>query len=736
MDTKRLNSMLWPMLVPFMLVACNKVDQLPADHGVVIPPNISEVFQFNFNALVEGDKILETKTNSSFEVLGKTVNTMDGVLGNALFFDGLTNQVSGKLSSDLAPKKDMIISTWVSPKTFPVGTAAILALTGEAQNSGVILGINKFGQISLKYTINNEVSHFVTEEGLTKNQWNHVAIGLSTTKKYGIVYLNGNPLLTVPVTSGSITWPSSTLDVSIGKNVDGEKIGLYDIGFFSGAIDEIKLYKGEPTQQNIVDIKNEYTTLSAVDYSFKIDYTEDSNRPIYHPIPDYGWANESYGLLNHEGKYHMFYQKNDVFLGIAQQNWGHFTSSDLVLWNEEPTVLWPTVGWDNHGIWSGGALILEDGTPVVVYTGVDGVKAGIGTATSPDKYRTLIKNELNPIIGSAPYNVDMDFRDPYVWHKDGQYHMLVGSGVSTIGANVVYYSSPDFTNWSYGGIAYQGNKEKGEGQFWEMPVLYSFPNGKEMLLVQKTPDQTPAITTYYIGEFENGVFKTDFEKAKNLEVVNGFLSPTVTTDTDGRITAIGIIPDEVRPQFQKEQGWANLFSVPQVWTLNAEQTIEIAPHPQLQNYRGTSTQFNNVVLEEGKTNYLQNYNGRHFEMDATIQLGNRGQVGIILGKSPNNEEFYSIYYDMNNQEWVVDASKASLNNQARNDIRKGSYTINPGNTIHLRVFVDGSVVEVFVDDKVHFTGRFYPTLPASTGVDMFITGSTATANINLYEITN
>ena len=720
------------------IIACSKDSSdtiIDPDPNPNPSNDLREVFKFDFNE-TNGAVTYETNSGAEFSIKGTAVNRMQGVQGNSLFFDGLSNEVEGTLPTNLMPNRNLVVSLWAAPKSYPIGTAAILALTSQGTNPGLTIGINKFGQIVVKYAINGVVSEQVTSENLDRNKWNHIAVGLTPAKRYLIIYLNNVALKTISVASGDINWPSGTIPTNIGKNTMGETLGIFDVDYFSGAVDDIKIYAGEATQNNITKIYNSYNAPSTVNYEFNIDYSADSNRPTYHAIPDYGWANESYGLIYHSGKYHMFYQKNDVFLGIAQQNWGHFTSTDLVHWEEQNAVLWPTEGWDNFGIWSGCALILKDGTPAVAYTGVNGVKAGIGTATSSDNYQTLDKNSSNPVIPNAPSDVDMDFRDPFIWIEDNTYHMVVGSGISSIGGNVVYYSSTDFENWTYGGIAYQGQQNEGEGQFWEMPVVHEFPNGKDLFLIQKTPDATPAVTTYWIGDFNNGKFTPDFEQAKPLEIVNGFLSPTVTTDSNGNITAIGIIPDEVNAQFQREQGWANLFSVPQVWTLDANNNILISPHPNLNNLRGNLTEFNGLSLEDEGGNYLNGFNGRHFEMEATINTGNANEIGFIFGKSPNNEEFYKVYYNMVSQEWVVDASKSSLNTQARRDVRTGSYTITPGETINVRIFIDGSVLEVFVDNKAHFTGRFYPTLSNATGVDVFASGGTATANVKMYTINN
>lgn len=723
-------SMLIFILLQF---SCNKDEVKYIDQNQTLP--IADVFEFTFNE-TSGNSTIESNTGTSFEILGNSINRMNGVNNNALFFDGLSNEIQGVLPTSLIPNQKFVISLWASPKSYPVGLGSMLALTSQGSSTGLMVGLNQYGQIVVQYFINGSFSQQVTNQSLLKYKWNHIMVGINPSNSNISIYLDRQVVKNATISSGSISFPATNTPFSIGKNTMGEMIGIYDIDYYSGGLDEIKIYSGTATQEVVDGVFAEYNPPANVDYQINIDYSDDTNRPTFHPIPDFGWANESYGLIYLDNQYHMFYQKNEVFLGIAKQNWGHFTSNDLVNWDEQNAVLWPEQGWDKEGIWSGCSIILQDGTPAVVYTGVDGIKAGMGTATTVDNYQTLNKNVNNPIIAAAPSEVNLDFRDPYVWEDGGIYHMIIGSGISSVGGNVVYYNSPDFENWTYGGIAYQGQANQGEGQFWEMPVLYEFPNGKDMLLVQKTPDATPAVTVYWIGDFNNGVFTPDFTQPKKLEIVNGFLSPTVTADTNGLITAIGIIPDEVQAEFQMEQGWANLFSVPQVWTLNANNDIEIAPHPNLNDLRGTATNFTGLVVQDGGSNYLNNYNGRHFEMEATINTGTANEVGFIFGKSADGQEEYRVYYDMASQEWVVDASNSSLSTKVRNDIRTGSYTINPGSTINVRVFIDGSVLEVFIDGKSHFTGRFFPTQADATGVDVFATGGNATFNTTIYEINN
>jgi sucrose-6-phosphate hydrolase SacC (GH32 family) len=715
------------------LMSCAKDDvkiSRPSDE-----PPVSLKLQFSFDE-ISGNTTSESVTELVYDIEGYGVNRMDGVSGNALFFDGLSNEISGFVSSSLLDNQEVVISMWLSPRAYPIGTGSMIALTQQGSSTGLMVGLNKFGKVIINYFIDGALYEQTSDEIIPRNEWSHLVIGISPINKTISVYLNQELIETGNVTSGSISWPGGNTPISIGKNTMGEMMGIYDVDYYSGGLDEVEIYSGEANQEAVDFIYNKHTAPESVAYNISIDYSGDTNRPTYHAIPDFGWANEAYGLIYLNGTYHMFYQKNEVFLGIGQQNWGHFTSSDLINWKEQNAVLWPTEGWDNFGAWSGGSIILNDGTPAVVYTGVDGVKAGIGTATSPDNYATLVKNPANPVIPGAPADVNLDFRDPFAWSDGTTYHMLVGSGISSVGGNVVYYTSNNFQNWTYEGIAFQGSVSKGEGEFWEVPIYYEFPDGKELILVQKTPDATPARTFYWIGDFSNGQFTTDFAQAKNLQVVNGFLSPTVTEDAQGRVTAIGIIPDEVDAEFQKEQGWANLFSIPQVWSLDANDNIIITPHPAIESYRGTTANFTSLSLSEGSSNYLNNYKSRHFEMAIDFSSVSADQVGFIVGSSGNGQEEYRVFYDYSDQEWVVDASNSSLNTQVRKDIRRDTYNQNQGDDLNLRVFVDGSVLEVFVNGESHFTGRFFPTLDTATGVDLFVKGGNATADVTLYEISN
>lgn len=51
-------------------------------------------------------------------------------------------------------------------------------------------------------------------------------------------------------------------------------------------------------------------------------------------------------------------------------NWGHVVSSDLAHWQNLPPALVPDTSYDNQGVFSGSATVVN-GTPILLYTGIE-----------------------------------------------------------------------------------------------------------------------------------------------------------------------------------------------------------------------------------------------------------------------------------------------------------------------------------------------------------------------------
>jgi sucrose-6-phosphate hydrolase SacC (GH32 family) len=348
-----------------------------------------------------------------------------------------------------------------------------------------------------------------------------------------------------------------------------------------------------------------------------------------------------------------------------------------------------------------------------------------------DKLNEWKKYEGNPVVSGVPESfARKDMRDPYIWKEGDTYYMIIGFGLEKgdhRAGSLLFYKSDDLKDWTFIDTFYAGEpKMDDSGVFWEMPVFWKFED-KYVLLVNKVPHQgVPARALYWVGEFKNDRFIPDFQKPKPLEVVNGLLSPSVAKDAQGRTTAIAIIPDEISARGNYNLGWAHLYSIPRIWKLSNGQLHQY-PHPNLKKLRDGYQQFQDLKLGGNSPDNLPRIEKRQVEIKARIIRKDAEKVGLFVGKSPNGKEYTEIAYDFNQQRFQVDRTHSSLNTNMHDDVKKGTYPLQgKTDTLDLHVFIDGSVVEVFLGDGAAFTTRMFPEQESSRLTEIFARGGEAT----------
>ncbi|KAG0137460.1 glycosyl hydrolase [Tuber indicum] len=138
---------------------------------------------------------------------------------------------------------------------------------------------------------------------------------------------------------------------------------------------------------------------------------------------------------------------------------------------------------------------------------------------------------------------------------------------------------------------------------------------------------------------------------------------------------------------------------------------------------------------------LDGISSDHFELSATIRGGADGPVGFTVRASPGGEEVTTITFDPASNLIAVDRSKSSLIKQFSNLTASGDYkpyTISRRRDsgyggeyygvgeaavvedIEMSIFVDGSLVEVFVGGRFALTTRVYPARDDALGVGVYV----------------
>ncbi len=177
-----------------------------------------------------------------------------------------------------------------------------------------------------------------------------------------------------------------------------------------------------------------------------------------------------FSIVRPDSVYHIFYHTihdDTPHASFADTIW-HATSEDLRHWDIEGPIL--TAGPEPHdagAIWAPDVFRDETaGNWKILYTGNDNqMNQSICLAESPDLYNWT-KSPHNPVIEPDPdqyiWSRDAwwsDFRDPFVYRENDQWHVLVtAKQMLDTATGVIYHGvSDDLINWTDVGILFQNN---------------------------------------------------------------------------------------------------------------------------------------------------------------------------------------------------------------------------------------------------------------------------------------
>ncbi len=657
-----------------------------------------------------------------------------GPVGQALRLDGYSVWLEWNLPGDAQPADALTVMAWIAVETYPVANAPIMAQY-RFPEAGYYFGMDPWGTWYLAVSIEGVWYTCNSPEPLDKGTWAH--LGGSFDSETGLLqlYLNGKMVQAETVPALPLTPDEHTL-LTVGRDPYTPTLGAFEKGLLNGALDEVKLYRDALDADAI---KQDFH-LGAHEEKPQLTppadrFIRDLHRPVLHAMPPANWTNEPHGLVQYGDIWHIFHQRNANGPYLDQIHWGHMISHDLVHWESVNIALAPEPGWDQRGTWAGDAVIHND-TLILLYTGVDGVKAGIGLAKAADADGLQFeKHPANPLIPSAPEG-SLDFRDTYLWKNGEIWYMIVGSGMPETGGIAPLYTSTDLVEWAPQGNFFESTADV-SGIFFELPIFVPLTEKKAMFGITTIEPGLPAQYVYWTGSSDNDRFVPDSPEPQPLDLFNHFLSPTVATAPDGRIIAMGIIAERRTSEAQLEAGWAHLFSFPRVWTLCAAgKRICQQPAEELQSLRHKSRTWTNLTFNN--THPLLEDAPRTLEIRAELAAEEARQFGVDLLRNPSGQEYTRIYYDQESKALNLDLTRSSLSPTVFEDVKINRSTpldLLPGDRLVLHVFLDHSVIEVYVNDQSAFATRAYPVLENSTGIGLFTREGEASApSIQIWEL--
>ena len=477
------------------------------------------------------------------------------------------------------------------------------------------------------------------------------------------------------------------------------------------------------------------------DLSVPFEYYKDNIlRPHFHGMPSANWSNETHGIAYENGKYHVFFQKNGNGPYMSRLHWGHITSTDLCDWKEEPIALYPDKSYDIKGCWSGAVINDPDvtkGETWLVYTGVDNARASMRFARPIDKEFLHFEKVSTPAITGIPGGYSADFRDPYYFRCNNKAYLMVGSSKNGIGCTILFEWNG--SSWVHKGECFVGRSKSECGEFFEMANITKIGN-KWLFTATPLGTSLGVRNLYWVGQVDgNGKFVPDKPAAKTIEFPGfaqdgyGLLSPSIIQH-EGKTIALGIVPDKLPTDENRKMGWAHSYSLPREWSIDANGDLVQKPYSGLTAYRSdTALVKENFDLQGVMA--LTPASGRGLEVCAEFTISEHITGFELLRNHYGNG--VKIYFDPMEQSIVVDMKYIS---RKSNDghLFNGKYTstlpqiLRPGEKMKLHVFLDRSILDIFINDRWASSVRIFPTNEAATGASFYTKGNTHIDRLEAY----
>lgn len=448
----------------------------------------------------------------------------------------------------------------------------------------------------------------------------------------------------------------------------------------------------------------------------------DADRPRWHFMPPSGWMNEPHGAVYHGGRYHVFYQRNELGPFWGTITWGHAVSDNLVDWTDLGSNLVPhLVDCAPDGIWSGSTAIDESGTPVQFFTAGDhrdtpNQRVAVArphdpgdpflrrwSVTSPPVTHLRDAADGLAALGMAP--LPGEFRDPFVWREGSVWFQLVGAGIAGAGGTALLFtaSAPEGP-WEFRGPLLVGDvtRHPGTGVMWELPSLVPVGTGSDgharhALLVSPwwggPSEHWLQHQWYWIGRWDPSAaaFHPDHEDPRPLDVGGYFTGGTPLRHPDGRVLVWSITQDLQTEVAHLRQGWAGSAGTPLRIALGPDDDLRFAYPEELAALRTGRAAVDPAGFEIGPM----------WELDAALDLPVGGRARVVVREGADGVA--AVTLSVTRPE--PGALEVELAGPAPRGVRRRRLPHVEGEPLPVRVLVDHSVVEALVAERVSLTTR-------------------------------
>ncbi|MBI4625391.1 MAG: glycoside hydrolase family 32 protein [Verrucomicrobia bacterium] len=466
----------------------------------------------------------------------------------------------------------------------------------------------------------------------------------------------------------------------------------------------------------------------------------DPDTPIYHFSSPGVRLNDPNGLCFWQGRWHLFYQAQPP--EDSRWHWAHADSEDLIHWRDLPYAIYPNPEEQSYS----GSVLVEEDRVIAMYHG-----RNLGNMVAVSRDPLLLNWEKVTGGNVIPLEKDgvkhhflsaepLPYRiyDPCIWKKDGVYYSLSGS---------VEYSGPagrpvpaeflfrsrDLAQWEFVHQFLEGDRFTQVGDDGACPYFWPIGDRHILLFFSHTSS-----AQYLLGDNDRqrDKFAATAHGRFNFGAVSpgGVHAPSATPDGNGGLIAFF----NVNPAMTSK-GANGIMTLPRRLILIGKDELGIEPAGDIASLRAEPRRVAAMTLPANQEIVLSGIRGHALEIAAEIDPRNAPMVELNVLRSPNKEEFTRILLFKNRNVTsrfmppqqklgvvTLDGTRASqLPAALSRPPETATVLIPPDEPIKLRVFVDRSIVEVFINGRQCLAIRVHPGRADSLGVSLLAQGQEA-----------
>ncbi|MBM7505891.1 GH32 C-terminal domain-containing protein [Agromyces aurantiacus] len=681
---------------------------------------------------------------------------------SCLYLDGWTTRVvvrpraEESASEAVLPLAAFVVEAWFAPRAFGRGDERGLTVLVDARGrsasfgapTGFALGHDRAGRIAAEVG-----GEFVVGDPdaprLEPGRWHRLALAVVDGQVE--LLLDGRRVTRVELEAAGPVGLVVPDRIVLGQPRDGERVeGLFPVGAAVGVLGPIRISAG--AAQLAVD---------GVDPSAAADvapdrarYAADPHHPIAHLSAPQGWMNEPHAAVQADGVHHVFFQHNPAGPYWGHIAWGHAVSRDLVHWQDAGLAVTPgTSAVAPDGAWSGSSVLGPGGEHLLYVTAGDASRAPdqrVVVARPTDSGWATDDRAVLEMPRSAPGRTEPlvagQFRDPFVWREGDDWFLAIGAGLEGSGGTALLFHSLDGEHWEQQAPLLVGDVARfpATGVMWELPVLLPVGTGvdgihRHALFVAPwwagPSEHHLQHVWHWIGVWDAAArrFTPDHDEPREFDGGGHLTGPSGTVFDDGRAILWTIAQDTRSLGEFAASGWAHNAGLPLELGLHEDGTLLVRPVAELAAVRDRAmapvVEVPDVAGDGSPTGSpTLTLRGRHLELDLDVE-GSGFEIEVL--RSADGIE--TTVLGVTGPDVWIDRSRSSRD-PSHVEARRRAIRRPDAPVVRARLVIDGSMIELYVDDRVSLTSRAYPVSPDADGLRLRVLDGARIIRLAAFEL--